>query len=153
VSPPFAVRPVGDGELDALLPLIAGYQRFYGAAAPDDDRNRAFWAHFTAPGGDRGLLLGAYDESGAPVGFATVYWTWDSISAGDVALLYDVFVADHVRGGGVGRALVGAAAAAARQRGHRELTWVTALDNRRAQRLYESLPTQRSAWFEYALPL
>src|SRR5690349_5853943 len=74
------IRPVGDDELGPLLPLIAGYQRFYGVDAPDDERNRAFWARFTVPGGVRGLLLAALRD-GAAVGFTTIYWTWESVAA------------------------------------------------------------------------
>ena len=33
------------------------------------------------------------------------------------------------------------------------MTWQTALDNRRAQRLYERFDAERTAWFEYELQL
>jgi GNAT superfamily N-acetyltransferase len=146
------VRPVDAAALDAVLPLIADYQRFYGVAAPDEARNRAFWTRFVVPGGDRGVLLGAYagDE---PVGFTTVYWTWESIAARDVAVLNDLFVADGHRGAGTGRALMEAAFAAARERGLTGISWMTALDNRRAQRLYETFDASRDVWFEYGVEL
>ncbi len=81
-----AIRAVDAAALDDALPLIAGYQRFYGVAEPDDGRNRAFWSRFLVPGGDRGVLLAAYDGT-TPVGFATVYWSWESVAARDVAVL------------------------------------------------------------------
>ena len=67
-------------------------------------------------------------------------------------LLNDLFVAEDVRGGGVGRALIDAALDVARERGSSSLSWQTALDNRTAQRLYERTGAERSAWFEYELP-
>lgn len=146
------VIEVGAGGLDAFLPLIAGYQRFYGEDAPDDGRNRAFWTRFLAPDGDRGLLLGAWEGERA-VGFATLYWTWESVAASDVAVMHDLFVDPAVRGGGVGRALIDACVAAARARGLPSLSWMTALDNRRAQALYERYEASRGAWLEYSIAL
>jgi GNAT superfamily N-acetyltransferase len=148
-----AIRPVGTEALEAVLPLIAAYQRFYAVAEPDDERNRAFWSRFTVPGGDRGVLLAAYDDGGAPVGFTTVYWSWESVAARDVAVLNDLYVAEGVRGDGAGRALMEAAFAAARERGLPAISWMTALDNRRAQRLYETFDASRDVWFEYGVEL
>jgi hypothetical protein len=39
----------------------------------------------------------------------------------------------------------------AAERGSTTLSWMTALDNQRAQRLYERMGAERSAWFEYEL--
>lgn len=145
------VRDVTPDELDAVLPLIAEYQRFYGVGEPSEARNRAFFGRLvTDPA--RGRLLAAWRED-AVAGYATLQWSWDTISASDVAVLYDLFVAEAGRGRGTGRVLLDAASAAAREAGYSTLSWMTALDNRRAQALYESTPAERSAWFEYALDL
>jgi GNAT superfamily N-acetyltransferase len=144
------ISTVDRAGLEGVLGLIAAYQRFYGVAEPDHARNRAFFARFCD--GDAGILLQA-TEAGAPVGVATVYWTQDSISAADVAVLYDLFVAPEARGRGVGHALIDAAAAAARERGLPTLSWMTAVDNHEAQRLYDRLAADRSTWHEYVLAL
>ena len=147
------VAPATADQLHELLPLIAGYQRFYGVERPDDARNRSFFARFVAPS-EEGLLLGAWDaDGGAAVGFACVYWLPESVAAEDVALVHDLYVEDSRRGTGAGRALIDAAIEAARRRGATSLSWRTALDNRRAQRLYERYPATRTAWFEYEVEL
>ena len=143
------VSPVGRDELEAVLPLIAGYQRFY-ETEPDDARNAAFFARFLEPSDD-GLLLKATDESGAVIGFATLYWTFSSTSAEDVVLMNDLFVTEQARGTGAGRALIEAAREAARERGVRKLTWMTAPDNTTAQRLYDRTGASKSTWLEYEL--
>ena len=148
---PLDVSPARAEELDELLPLIAGYQRFY-EAEPDEDRNRAFFARFIAPSDD-GLLLAARDADGTPLGFATLYWTFSSVSAEPVALMNDLFVVDAGRGKGVGRALIAAAADASRERGLRRMSWETAPDNKTAQRLYDRTGAQRTTWVEYELDL
>ena len=145
------VRPVTEDELASVLPLIAAYQRFYGVAEPDDARNAGFFRRFIAPSDD-GLLLGAWLDREL-AGHACLYWTFSSTAAREVVLLNDLFVVERHRGGGVGRALIDATVDVAHSRGAGSVTWMTALDNRTAQRLYESTGAARSAWFEYELEL
>jgi GNAT superfamily N-acetyltransferase len=145
------VRPLRREELEEALPLIAGYQRFY-LAEPDDDRNLSFFSRFLEPS-EEGLLLGAWAD-GRLVGFATIYWTHSSSKAADIGLMNDLFVAEGVRGRGVGEGLIRASADAARDRGKAHLEWYTATDNERAQRLYDRLPeAERSAWYAYEIDL
>ena len=142
------VRPLAHSDLDAALPLFAGYQRFY-RAEPDDARNRAFFARLVDPS-ERGLLLGAW-VGGELGGFAGLYWTMSSVSATEVVLMNDLFVAEGFRGTGAGRALVDAALAVARSRGASALRWYTEVGNRTAQALYDRTGAVRSQWFEYEL--
>jgi GNAT superfamily N-acetyltransferase len=143
------VRPIGRQELHELLPLVAGYQRFYGAE-PDLERNRSFFSGFLHPSDD-GLLLGAWVD-GSLVGFATLYWFFSSTRAAQSVLMNDLFVRDDVRGRGVGRALINSALDEARRRGAAHLEWFTAPDNVAAQRLYDSMPdAERSTWYAYEI--
>lgn len=144
------VRPLTRDELEQALPLIAGYQRFYGVEAPDDDRNRSFFSRFLAPSED-GLLLGAW-EGNELAGFATIYWTFSSTLATEVVLMNDLFVRPETRGGGIGRALIQACVEVAKARGAPHVEWLTAIDNRLAQALYERVGAERSAWFGYEIP-
>jgi ribosomal protein S18 acetylase RimI-like enzyme len=146
---PLDISPATEADLDAVVPLFGDYQRFYGNPSPDDERNRAFLARFLQPS-EQGLLLAAKDGDEV-VGFANVYWTHSSVQADDHAIMNDLFVSDTARSGGVGRALIEASRAAARERGISRISWSTALDNRRAQALYEKTGAERSAWFEYDL--
>ena len=146
-APP--IRAVTAADMPALLALIADYQRFYAGTARDDAHNDAFFGRFVAPS-ERGMLIAAFDAE-RPAGYACLYWTFSSVSATDVVLLNDLYVAPEWRGGGVGEALVAAALDIARERGASHLRWFTALDNRRAQRLYERLGAERSSWFQYEI--
>ena len=143
------LSPITADQYERLLPLIAAYQRFYGAADPDDARNDAFFRRFIAPSDD-GLLLGAWLESEL-AGYACLYWTFSSVTPGEVVLMNDLFVSEEHRGSGIGRALIDAALATARNRGAMALRWMTAIDNRDAQHVYERMGAARSAWFEYEL--
>jgi GNAT superfamily N-acetyltransferase len=145
------IAPVEASEYEWLLPLIAAYQRFYEVKAIDEERNRCFFRRFLAPSED-GMLLGAR-EDGEIVGYACLYWHFSSLSAAESVLMNDLFVSEAARGRGVGRALIEASAAVARQRGAAHLEWATAPDNLTAQRLYDSTGAQRSEWIEYELGL
>lgn len=106
------VRPATAADLEALLGLIADYQRFYAGTAREDVHNAAFFGRFVAPS-ERGMLIGAYDDAApaaaAPTGYACLYWTFSSVSATDVVLMNDLYVRPDRRGAGVGEALIGAA--------------------------------------------
>jgi GNAT superfamily N-acetyltransferase len=141
------VRPIHQQDLEELLPLVAGYQKFYGAT-PDVERNRRFFARFVHPS-DEGLLLGAWVDGGL-AGFATLYWFFSSTKAADSVLMNDLFVREDVRGAGIGKALIERSLDEAHRRGAAHLEWFTAPDNLVAQRLYDSLPgARRSTWYAY----
>jgi GNAT superfamily N-acetyltransferase len=143
------IAPIGDGDYDAVLPLIADYQHFYGVDAPDPRRNREFFARFVGPS-DAGCILGAR-RGGQLVGYTCLYYSASSVDAQDIIILNDLYVAPEARGTGVGRRLIDATTALARTRDVGYVRWMTAIDNRRAQRLYEAMGAERSTWFEYEI--
>jgi len=145
------IAPLAAEQMDALLPLIAAYQRFYEVDDVDDERNRAFFSTFLDPS-ERGSLLGAWDD-GELLGYACLYWTFTSLIPAETVLLNDLYVVPEARGQGIGRALIKTSAAVARDRGAARLTWMTAQDNRRAQRLYDTTGAVAEASIEYELEL
>jgi GNAT superfamily N-acetyltransferase len=145
------IEPVASDEaFEALLPLIEDYQRFYESDTISEAKNRTYFARFVPPN-DYGTILGAWDGDDM-VGFACIYWTGSSIEARDVALMSDLLVRADQRGKGVGRALIDACAAAARERGCAWVEWLTHVNNRTAQRLYEQTGANRDTWFGYDIP-
>lgn len=143
------IAPIAPEELEELLPLIAAYQRFYEVEDINDDRNRTFFRRFLAPSED-GLLLGARSEERL-VGYACLYWHFSSLEACESVLMNDLYVDESTRGQGVGRALIAAAAAVAREREVPFVEWSTAPDNETAQRLYDSTGAERTEWLSYEL--
>jgi GNAT superfamily N-acetyltransferase len=145
------IEPVVEAELEPLLPMIAAYQRFYEVEEIDEGRNRSFFSRFLAPSVD-GMLLGAW-RGEQLIGYACLYWHFTSLVPAETVLMNDLYVEESARGGGVGRALIEASAAVARERGAHRLEWATAPDNVTARRLYDSTGAERSEWIEYELPL
>jgi GNAT superfamily N-acetyltransferase len=143
------IEAVTQGQFERLLPLIAAYQRFYEVDAIDEERNRAFFSRFLAPSDD-GMLLGAW-RGEELAGYACLYWTFTSLAPAETVLMNDLFVAEAARGEGIGRALIDASAAIARERGAHRLEWMTAPDNETARRLYDSTGASSTTWIEYEL--
>jgi len=149
VTAEIEIAPISSAEFEQLLPLIAAYQRFYEVEDIDEVRNRTFFRRFLAPSED-GLLLGARRE-GRLLGYACLYWHFSSLEAVESVLMNDLYVSEQARGEGVGRALIEATAAIARERGVPFVEWSTAPDNHTAQRLYDSTGAERSEWYSYEL--
>jgi ribosomal protein S18 acetylase RimI-like enzyme len=129
------VRLAELADLDALVPLFAGYLDFYDEPASDDAVRRFLAGHLDA--GTSTILVA--EQGGVPVGFAQLYPSWESLTLTSRWILYDLFVAPDARRTGAGRALVEAAIAHARRSGAGSLSLDTARDNRPARSLYESV--------------
>jgi len=151
VADELRIAPIAASELEAVLPLIAAYQRFYGVEDIDEERNRAFFSRFLAPSDD-GMLLGAW-RGEELVGYACLYWHFTSLVPAETVLLNDLYVAESNRGEGIGRALIEAGADVARERGAHQLQWVTSPDNKTARRLYDTTGAESEPSIEYELRL
>ena len=143
------IRTVTEQSLPRVEPLIEAYQRFYDSEDIDPARNQEFFSRFI--GSDReGWLLAAWQDEQV-VGFGCYYRFLSSTSAVETVLMNDLFVAEEVRGQGVGRALIEAGLGLVRESGAAWLEWNTAPDNHTAQALYDGTGAERSTWINYEL--
>ena len=136
-------------DLPELLPLMRAYCDFY-EVAPSEDALRALAEALIADPEREGVQLVAR-EDGRAVGFATIFWSWATTIAGRIGVMNDLFVAPEARGSGAAEALIRACLDECRQHGAAELTWQTAQDNARAQRVYDRVGATRSEWLDYSL--
>jgi ribosomal protein S18 acetylase RimI-like enzyme len=133
----------------ALEPLVRAYIDFYRQPQPSQKRVDTLLT-LLCERPDVGVQFVA-EKDGALVGFATVYLTYDTVAARRIAVMNDLFVAPDDRDQGLGRALLERCHAFARENDCAQLQWITAADNTRAQRLYDSV-VARSTWVTYELP-
>jgi GNAT superfamily N-acetyltransferase len=147
------ITVVDQADLPALLPLLRAYCDFY-QVAPSDQALLELSRALLADRQREGLQLLARDHAGRAVGFATVYWTWQTLAAARVGVLNDLFVAAEARGTGVAEGLIAACLERCREHGATRLVWQTASDNRRAQALYERIgATRDDRWLDYSMPV
>jgi GNAT superfamily N-acetyltransferase len=152
VSTEHVISVVSEADLEELRPLLRGYCDFY-EAAPSDEALLALSRALIADHEREGLQLIARDGDGRAVGFATLYWTWQTLNAARLGVMNDLFVADAARGSGLADRLIAACRERCAERGARELAWQTAKDNHRAQKVYERVGGRRSEWLDYSLPV
>ena len=145
------IRPVAEEDLPDLLPLMRAYCEFY-EVAPSDANLLAMARVLIADPEREGLQLLARDSGGRAIGFATVFWTWTTLSASRLGVMNDLFVAPDARGSGVADELIEACAERCRERGAASLEWQTARDNHRAQAVYARVGGERDErWLDYSL--
>jgi len=87
---------------------------------------------------DQSVIFLALAPDGSAAGFTQLYPSFSSASAKRIFILNDLFVDTAARRGGVGRALLEAAADFGRSAGAVRLTLSTAHTNTSAQSLYEA---------------
>lgn len=145
-----AIVAVTEADLAELLPLMRGYCIFY-EVDPTDDALLAMSRALLANPQYEGIQLLARDDDGRAIGFATIFWSWSTSSAARIGTMNDLFVAPEGRGSGAAEALIEACVERCRERGAVRLEWQTALDNHRAQAVYDRVGGKREQWFDYSL--
>lgn len=139
------IAPLASADFDEWAPLWRGYQIFYKADIPEETTRQTF-ARLTSAVEPMGAFIAR--EAGRAVGI--VHWIlhrscW---TPGDYCYLQDLFVAEGVRGGGVGRALIEAVYDVARSRGCSRVYWLTQETNAQAMILYDKV-AQKSGFLQY----
>ena len=137
-------------DLADLLPLMRAYCDFYEVSPADDallDLSRAL----IGDPGHEGVQLVARGDGGDVVGFATVYWSWNTLIGARIGVMNDLYVIPAARGTGAAEALIRSCLDECREHGAAELTWQTAKDNGRAQRVYDRVGAVRAEWVDYSL--
>jgi len=145
------IERVTTEDLLELLPLMRGDCDFYAVSPSDDDRLAMSRALIDDPEKE-GVQFIARDDAGRAVGFATLFWTWATSDAARLGVMNDLFVSPDARGGGYADALIERCRSECGRRGATRLAWQTALDNERAQAVYERVGGHREQWLDYWLP-
>ncbi len=143
------ISTVDGTDVAELMPMLRAYCDFYRVNPSDERLLTMVTALLDDPG--QGLQLIARDADGMPLGFATIFWTWQTLYAARVGVLNDLYVVSASRGSGTGRALIERCRELCRERGAEKLVGETALDNVTAQRLYDGIGAEKSTWLTYEL--
>ena len=130
------VRPAAPEDAAALAPLVAGLMAEEGQTnAPPAPDQLAAWLTGAAPMVE--VLLAEADDRA--LGYLAFYRAFSLFRPGPVMLVENVYVAPPVRGSGVGKRLLAAAARVALERGWGRLELNVAEDNPGADAAYATL--------------
>jgi GNAT superfamily N-acetyltransferase len=153
VTDALTIRPARPEDFDAWLPLWEGYNAFYerrGPTAVSEAQTRTTWARFFD--GIEPMEAMVAEHAGALVGFVHIIFHRNTVMMGPTCYLQDLFAAPSLRGKGVGRALIEAAAAQAKAAGASRLYWQTQEGNATARLLYDRI-AQNSGFIVYRMDL
>ena len=146
-----SIATVTGADLADLLPLMRAYCDFYESDPSDEALLAMSRALIADPEGEGVQLIARDERSGEAIGFATVFWTWSTNAGARIGTMNDLYVAPGGRGSGVADELIHACVERCRARGAVRLEWQTALENQRAQAVYDRVGAVRSQWLDYSL--
>lgn len=90
-------------------------------------------------------------HDGKLIGFATIYFSYSTLRAEKVAIMNDLYVVESERGRGVAIELFEACHRFSKEHECAYMSWVTASDNKRAQRFYEKMGGTVGDWMNYSI--
>lgn len=143
------VRPPKVDEFDAWRRLWQGYNAFYkrtGPTAVPDEITRLTWDRFFDAYEPMHCLVA--EAGGRLIGLTHYIFHRNTTMRGPVCYLQDLFTDADLRGKGVGRALIEAVYARAREAGSPRVYWQTHETNATAMRLYDQV-ADRSGFVVY----
>lgn len=147
-----SISIVEERDLPDLLVLVRAYCDFYRVEPSDEDLLALSGALIADPAGEGVQLIArAGDGERGAVGFATVFWSWATTRGARIGIMHDLYVDPAARGSGLADALIDRCLQLCKEHGARSLHWETALDNLRAQAVYDRVGGVRERWLSYHL--
>lgn len=144
-----AVRDIARADYDQWLPRWDGYNQFYeriGPTALPRAITDTTWARFFDP--SEPVFAMVAERDGALIGLVHYLFHRSTTLLSPICYLQDLFANEAARGTGVGRALIEAVYARAKELGSERVYWQTHETNKIAQRLYERIAV-RSGFIVY----
>ncbi|MDE3739340.1 GNAT family N-acetyltransferase [Metapseudomonas resinovorans] len=145
MSASLEIRPVSPADHAVWLPLWQGYQRFYKTEIAAET-TAVTWQRFLDPAEPMHAALAWQD--GKVVGLVHFIYHRSCWTTGDYCYLQDLYVAEGLRGSGIGRQLIEHVYAQARAAGASRVHWLTHETNTDAMQLYDRI-ADRSGFVQY----
>lgn len=141
------INQVTETTIATLVELLGEYQDFYNAT-PDYEHNIEFLQGVME--GEKGVFF-LCSRGEASIGYVSLYFSYSSVTAKQIAILNDLYVREEYRGNGYGKELIDYAINHARKIGLHHVRWCTRINNSQAQKLYAKYEATKTDWFHYDL--
>ncbi|PIE42408.1 MAG: GNAT family N-acetyltransferase [Gammaproteobacteria bacterium] len=138
------ITQAGIDDVDVIATLFDDYRQFYQQAS-DPDGAKAFLSARIAK--KESVIFLATNNAGEAIGFTQLYPSFSSVSLQRRWIVNDLFVSEFARQMGVANQLMQTAEAFAKATGAGSLSLSTAVDNHKAQALYEKRQWQKNTTF------
>jgi len=139
------VRAIEAGDRAGWEPLWKGYQIFYKTEIPAATTDITFARFLDANEPVHALVA---ESAGRIVGIVHYIFHRSTWTPGPYCYLQDLFTIDEARGLGVGRALIEAVYARAKEKGAARVYWLTHQSNSVAMALYDKI-ADKSGFVQY----
>jgi ribosomal protein S18 acetylase RimI-like enzyme len=134
------IRTITAEDAESIARMWADFARYLRELGDTDEQNFGVEAFLRDGFGPDPAFSGIIAErDGGAVGYLLYHFGYDSDQAMRIMYIVDLWVDPAARRGGVGRALMGEAAARCRARGGRSLIWAVFVPNKLAIDFYERL--------------
>lgn len=133
-------------DVESIVPLFDAYRQFYGQPSDIALASSFLLERFKH---QQSIIFLATDATGITVGFTQLFPSFSSARANQIYILNDLFVIPSARRKGVAACLLQKVVEFGRSMGAVRLSLATALDNKTAQKLYESMGWKRDEIFCY----
>jgi GNAT superfamily N-acetyltransferase len=143
----FMLRAVERRDREQWAALWRAYLEFY-KTAESEEVTSATWTRIFDPLEPVHAVVAARGES--LIGFSHYLFQRSTWLIAPRCYLQDLYVDPAERGGGVGRALIGAVAGAAKEAGAANVYWNTHETNATARRLYDTV-AERTGFIQYRI--
>ena len=143
------IRPLEADDRAQWAPLWKGYQTFYKVDLPATTDDATF-ARLLDPAEPMFCLVAA--SGGELIGVVHYIFHRSTWTTGDYCYLQDLFTSEAARGKGVGRALIAAVVARAKEQGASRVHWLTHETNKQAMILYDQV-AERPGFVQYRILL
>ena len=148
-SRPYNIRPATESDRLQWDPLWQGYLKFYESSLADAVTD-LLWQRIMDPAHETRCRV-AEDIDGNLVGLVHFFPHAHSWHANSVCYLNDLFVAPHIRGGGIGKLLIDAVVDEAKLQGWSEVYWHTQNHNSVARVLYDKITGGTDGFVNYTI--
>ncbi|MEB4887685.1 GNAT family N-acetyltransferase [Priestia megaterium] len=144
------IKPVSQQDVSNLIPLMREYiVDFYKRDQPSKE---SLTTHIELLLNNPSIGLQYVAEyKGNLVGFATLYFSFSTLSLQKNAVLNDLYVIPDCRSKKVGERLFETCLNHIKEYNYAGMTWETAHDNKVAQGLYDKMGGQKSQWLHYEI--
>ena len=143
----YMVRAIRRGDRERWAPLWRAYLDFYRAQWSLEVANATFARIFDPLEPMHAVVA---ERNGELIGFSHYLFQRSTWLINPQCYLQDLYVGERERGGGVGRALIGAVVAATKDAGAARVFWNTHETNAVARRLYDAV-AERSGFIQYRI--
>jgi ribosomal protein S18 acetylase RimI-like enzyme len=139
-APTVHIRTITGADAESVARMWSDFARYLRQLGDTDDQVFGVEAFLRDGFGPDPAFTGIIAErDGAPVGYLLYHFGYDTDQAMRVVHIVDLWVDPTARRGGVGRALMGEAAARCRAKGGGALIWSVFAPNKLAAAFYEGL--------------